>query len=146
MIVTVYLIWRVHNCFLWLVGVLCEWGYGQKFINWLCWWFKANGQQLFQAKGGHGKRGKSKGKTSATKLSNKHLTKLGRQGKLNQEAQKKKLKEKKREKARLKAKEREKSFTALNPQNGDDVIEEEDVGFYGNKDLKSSFLSTFKTR
>lgn len=88
---------------------------------------------------------KSKAKTSAIKLSNKHLNKLGKQGKLKQESHKKKLKERKLQKARNKSVNNSGLADPLT-QIVEEDIAEEDAGFYSNKDQNSSFISTVKNR
>ena len=88
---------------------------------------------------------KKKSKTSAVKLSNKHLNKLGKQGKLKQEALRKKVKQKKLEKFKNKRIGNERNGTASNIHTAEEILEE-DANFYSNSDLKKRFMSAISSR
>ncbi|XP_053407293.1 nucleolar complex protein 3 homolog [Mercenaria mercenaria] len=92
-----------------------------------------------------GMKKKFKSKISAVKLSNKHLNKLGKQGKLKQEAHKRKLKQKRLEKSRNKTNEG-RNAAASDIKDTCEELGEEDVSFYSNKCPSSGFISTVKSR
>lgn len=93
-----------------------------------------------------GKKRKNKSKTSAIKLSNKHLNKLGKQGKLKQESLQKKLKQKRQEKLKNKRNNNEVNDAVANVHAASEDITEEDVSFYSSNRLGNSFISAISNR
>ena len=91
-----------------------------------------------------GKPKKSKGKTSISKVTNKRLNKLAKQGKLRKEAKK----QKRREKLALKAsgeKEKPRQPTPVTYEE-ELPLEEDDVSFYSTPGQSLGFTSAIRDR
>ena len=91
-----------------------------------------------------GKPKKSKGKTSISKVTNKRLNKLAKQGKLRKEAKK----QKRKEKLALKASgEREKPRQAAPVHYEEELpLQEDDISFYSTPGQNLGFTSAIRDR